>query len=99
MTLWKDRRTGKWRYQFQYLGQRHSKAGFNTKAMARSAQEAHRQDLANPPTPPSSPPPYALDLETLMVEYLRVAERQLAPKTLEYRKIVFRRFLGHAKNI
>ena len=34
-----------------------------------------------------------------MVEYLRVAERQLAPKTLEYRKIAFRRFLGHAKNI
>jgi integrase len=98
MLLWKDPK-GNWRYQFQHLGQRHSKTGFRTKAEARSAQEANRKSLADPPTPPSSPTPCALDLENLMVEYLRVAERQLAPKTLEYRKIAFRRFLGHARNI
>ena len=99
MPLWKDPRTGRWRYQFQHLGQRHSKTGFRTKVEARSDMEAHRKSLSDPPTPPSSPTPCALDLENLMVEYLRVAERQLAPKTLEYRKIAFRRFLGHAKNI
>jgi hypothetical protein len=61
----------------------------------------HREsiEIPNQKPPLSSPTPFALDLETLMVEYLRVAERQLAPKTLEYRKIVFRRFLGHAKNV
>ena len=71
------------------------------KKTARREMEKHRESLEmlTQPIPPSSPTPCALDLETLMVEYLRVAERQLAPKTLEYRKIVFRRFLGRTKNI
>jgi len=34
-----------------------------------------------------------------MVEYLRVAERSLAPKTLAYRKTVYRRFLQFVGNI
>jgi len=100
MPLWKDK-TGKWRYQFQLLGKRYSKTGFQTKNDARREMEKNRQILTKSltlPTLPSAPTPCALDLESLMVEYLRVAERQLAPKTLEYRKIVFRRFLGHVKN-
>jgi hypothetical protein len=40
MPLWKDPK-GNWRYQFQHLGQRHSKTGFKPKAEARSAQEDH----------------------------------------------------------
>ncbi len=99
MPLWKDPKTGRWRYQFQHLGQRHSKTGFQSKAEARSAQEAHRMKLADPRIPPSSSTPCALGLENLMVEYLRVAERQLAPKTLTYRKTVYRRFLDFAGNI
>jgi integrase len=105
MPLWKDPRTGKYRYQFQHLGKRYSKTGFATQRAARGALEQHRAELEKEAqTPPSPPTPCAsasepLDLESLMVEYLRVAERQLAPKTLEYRKIAFRRFLGHAKNI
>jgi integrase len=99
MPLWKDPRTGKWRYQFQSLGKRYSKTGFKNKSEARSEMESHRKNLIDPPTPASLPTPLDLDLQTLMVEYLRMAERQLAPKTLEYRKIVFRRFLRHAGNI
>ena len=34
-----------------------------------------------------------------MVEYLRVAERQLSVKTLAYRKTVYRRFLQFVGNI
>lgn len=101
MPLWKDK-TGNWRYQFQHLGRRYSKTGLPTKTDARRDMEKHRETLTKGlplPIPPSSPTPYALDLETLMVEYLRVAERSLAPKTLEYRKIVFRRFLGHVGNV
>jgi integrase len=102
MPLWRDQKTGKWRYQFQHLGKRYSKTGFSTKTDARREMENHRETLTKglfPPTLPSSPTQYDLDLETLMVEYLRVAERQLAPKTLEYRKIVFRRFLRHSANV
>jgi len=101
MPLWKDPKSGLWRYQFQHLGQRHGKYGFQDKKTARREMEKHRErlEIQSQPISPSSPTPCALDLETLMVEYLRVAERQLAPKTLEYRKIVFRRFLRHTKNI
>lgn len=102
MPLWKDPKTGKWRYQFQHLGKRYSKTGFSTKNDARREMENRRETLTkslDQPILPSSPTPCDLDLETLMVEYLRVAERQLAPKTLEYRKIVFRRFLRHIYKI
>ena len=34
-----------------------------------------------------------------MVNYLRLAERSLAPVTLRYRKTVFRRFLAHLGNV
>jgi hypothetical protein len=55
-------------------------------------------------TPPSPPARCASDsepltLETLMVKYLRLTERTLAPKTLAYRKTVFRRFLTHMGNM
>jgi len=101
MPLWKDPKSGLWRYQFLHLGQRHGKYGVQDKKTARREMGKHRErlEIHPQPIPPSSPTPCALDLETLMVEYLRVAERQLAPKTLEYRKIVFRRFLRHTKNI
>lgn len=102
MPLWKDL-TGLWRYQFQHRGKRYSRTGFKTKAEARAAQEEHRKEIKMEegvqPIPPSLPTPSALDLETLMVEYLRVAERVLAPKTIQYRRIVFKRFLKHMGNV
>jgi hypothetical protein len=103
MPLWKDPKTGKWRYQFQHRGRRFSKTGFKTKAEARNAQEAYRKSLTNPETPQSPLMPSASDygtlsLEELMVRYLRVAQRSLAPITLRYRKTVFRRFLKHIGN-
>jgi integrase len=106
MPLWKDPKTGKYRYQFQYQRHRYSKTGFDTKRAAAKAMAEHRGALETPPsvTTQSRQTPFGsgsenLDLETLMVEYLRVAERSLAPKTLEYRKIVFRRFLRSVGNV
>jgi len=105
MPLWKDPRTGKYRYQFQHLGKRYSKTGFTTQKAARSALEQHRAELEKEAqTPPSPPTPSVsvslpLDLQALMVKYLRLAERGLAEKTLVYRKTVFRRFLAHAGNM
>jgi integrase len=105
MPLWKDPRTGKYRYQFQHLGKRYSKTGFATQKAARSALEQHRAELEKEAqTLPSPPTPCAsasgpLDLESLMVKYLRLAERSLAPVTLRYRKTVFRRFLAHLGNV
>jgi integrase len=100
MASWKDRRTGKYRYEFQYLGKRYGKAGFATKREAKRAEGEHQRSLETDPTPPSPPTSFVSDSETLtlgelMVRYLRPAERGLADVTLRYRKTVFRRFLDH----
>ena len=105
MPLWKDPRTGKYRYQFQHLGKRYSKTGFATQKAARSALEQHRVELEKEAqTPPSPPTPCAsasgpLDLETLMVKHLRFVERNLVRSGLAYRQVVFRRFLAHVGNM
>ncbi len=105
MPLWKDPKTGKYRYQFQHLGKRYSKTGFATQKAAGIAMGKHQKELEDQDqTPPSLPTPSVsasepLDLEALMVKYLRLAERGLAEKTLTYRKTVFKRFLAHVGNI
>ena len=105
MPLWKDPKTGKYRYQFQHLGKRYSKTGFLTKKAAGIAMAKHQEELEiRDQTPPSMPTPYAsasgpLDLETLMVKYLRLAERTLADVSLKKRKAAFRRFLDHVNNV
>ncbi len=105
MPLWRDPKTGKYRIQFQYQGKRYSKTGFNTQKAAerwevnkRTELEQEAQTLPSPPTPSVSVSE-PLDLETLMVKHLRLAERGLAENTLTYRKTVFKRFLAHAGNI
>jgi len=55
-------------------------------------------------TAPSQTTRYASDfgpltLESLMVEHLRFAERNLVPSGLDYRQAVFRRFLAHVGNL
>jgi len=112
MPLWKDPKSGKYRYQFQYRGQRYSRTGFKTKAEARTNMELQRASLAGepppqPPTPstPSFEMPCAsdsvtcLNLEALMVKYLRLAERSLAEVSLKKRKAAFRRFLDLVGNV
>jgi hypothetical protein len=99
MPLWKDPKTGRWRYQFQHLGQRYSKTGFDTQKAANAAKAKHRAELEQTSekqtisTSSSALGCVTLTLGALMVQYLRVAERKLAPITLRYRKTVFRRFL------
>lgn len=104
MPLWKDPKTGKYRYQFQYRGQRYSRTGFDSQKAAKAAMAKHRGDLEQPQnlTPPSPSTPSALGSRTLslmelMVKHLRLAERELIPSTVSYRSTVFRRFHAHIK--
>lgn len=106
MPLWKDPRTGKYRYQFQHLGKRHGRNGFDTQKAATTAMVKHREELeqAQPPTPSTSMPSPALsslplDLATVMARHLRLVERNLSKGYLEYRQAVFRRFLASVGNI
>lgn len=99
MPLWKTK--SGYRIQFQHEGRRYSKSGFPTQKAAERWQVEKLRDLEQesrtPPTVTSSSVSDSgpLTLGALMVEYLRGAERILAPVTLRYRKTVFRRFLNH----
>ena len=44
MPLWKEPKNGRWRYQFQHLGQRYSKTGFDTRRRPMRKAE-HRAEL------------------------------------------------------
>jgi integrase len=96
-------RVGKlWRAQFQHLGRRFSKSGFATKKEAHRWQTERLKELeqeAKTPRQMPSSKPDSLSLGALMLQYMAVAERTLAPKTLSYRKTTFRRFLAHVGNI
>ena len=107
MPLWEDPKTGNYRYQFQHLGRRYSKTGFDTQKAAKAAMAEHRAALGTAPsvTPQSPPTPCVsdsgtcLNLEALMVKYLRLAERSLAEVSLKKRKAAFRRFLDLVGNV
>lgn len=106
MPLWKDPKTGKYRYQFQYRGRRYSKTGFDSQKAAKAAMATHQKELEKSIGTPtattvnSSASDYGtLTLGALMVQYLQMAERKLAPITLRYRKTVFRRFLNHLGDV
>ena len=103
MPLWKTK--SGYRIQFQYLGKRYSKSGFKTQKVAERWEVLKRAELEKEAqTPPSLKTPSVsasgpLMLEELMVKFLRIAERTLAPITITYRKSVFKRFLAHIGNV
>jgi integrase len=106
MPLWKDPRTGKYRYQFQYQGKRYGRNGFDTQKAAKAAMAKHREELENPASllmtstkPGSVSDSDHLDLETLMVKHLLRVERDLVPATIAYRKAVFHRFIKKVGNL
>lgn len=105
MASWKDPRTGKYRYQFEFRGKKYGKAGFATKREARKAEAMQRAEVEGTQLIPPSPPTpsvsgsESLSLEELMVRYLRLAERGLADVSLKKRKAAFRRFLNKVGDV
>lgn len=104
MPSWRE--NGKYRIQFQFLGKRYSKSGFATKKLAERWQTDRlrelEQEAQTPPIKQNSSDSVSLQpllLGKLMLEYLNLAERELASITLSYRKAVFRRFLAHVGDI
>ena len=45
MSQWKNKKTKKWTYEFQYQGRRYKKEGFKDRASALSAENAKRKEL------------------------------------------------------
>jgi integrase len=89
MPLWKDPKTRRWRYQFQHLGQRHSKTGFKTKAEARANMEGARKELREPP----ALIPAATVFKSVANDYLDYAKRRYVVKTYKQKVFVYKSFM------
>ena len=95
MALWKER--GRWRYEFQYLGQRRTGAGFKTRAAAMAAREQHKARLKTGGQETLTPT--ATGFLTASNEYLDHGQRRLAAKTFKYKRYVFQSFLAYAGDL
>jgi integrase len=98
MGLWKDPRTGLWRYSFWFQGQRYRAGKYRSKADARTAREDHRKlviHLAEAPATAAvkETPTTFLEIATA---YLKLSERRHAKLTFEYKRYVYKSFLDHA---
>jgi integrase len=76
-----------WRYQFQHEGKTYSKAWFPTKAAAIAAREEHKKKIKA-----GKRVGEGLTFRELANEYLDHSERRHAPKTYQYKVIVYRKF-------
>ncbi|MFA5381845.1 MAG: tyrosine-type recombinase/integrase [Candidatus Micrarchaeia archaeon] len=94
MPQWEYRK-GRWRYEFEYLGERYGKAGFKTMREARAAEERHRKRLSTPEK----------KAEIVMVfsdasnEYLDFAKLRYVNKTYKEKVFVHRSFIEHAGDL
>lgn len=95
MGLWKNKDRGDWAYDFRYQGKRYGGRGFLKKSEARTAREERRKEIKAAPDP----------IQTVMVfsavanDYLDDAARRFARKTYDYKKYVYRSFVGFAGDI
>ena len=99
MALWRDKgRGGKWRYHFQLRGERYTGSGYDTKALARTAREEHREKVRSTPLPdPVMAIPTAMGFKTAANLYLYQAIKRFPPKTYKHKVYVFRLFLAYTK--
>jgi integrase len=81
-----------WRYQFTHEGNPYSKAWFSTKGEAIAAREEHRKVVKA-----AAQRLGGLTFKNLANEYLDHSQRRHAPKTYQYKVIVYRRFQEWAR--
>ncbi|MFA4903026.1 MAG: tyrosine-type recombinase/integrase [Desulfobaccales bacterium] len=89
MSLFRDNRTGLWRWEFEHNKERFTGYGYKTKGEARTAREEKRKEVKKPKTPEG------MDFKELANLYLDYAERKFVPKTYKYKASVYRQFLEH----
>lgn len=94
MALWREKRSRKWRYEFQVAGTRYTASGFATKTEAKGAMEGHRKQVKN-----GKQTQAAMGFKELASIYLDYAERRFAKKTYKYKVYVYKSFLAYYGDI
>src|SRR5512139_54485 len=96
MGIWKDPKTGKYKYGFQVNNQGYGGGGFKTKAEARAAREEKRKlvlsgELSRGPEQPQTD----MVFSRLVEAYLDASQGRHAVKTYKYKRYVYAGFLAH----
>lgn len=88
MGYWKDPKTKKWKYLFQFLGRTYSKRGFETKKDAMTARVLRQNQLSANPEQTTA----VTVFKDAAYIYLDYAERRFADKTFRYKRYVLSKF-------
>ena len=86
MTVFKDKRRGVWRYEFQHNGVRYTSREYRRRGEARAEEEQHRLAVRRRQKTGMG----LLELSNL---YLDFSQRKHAPQTYKYKQSVYRGFL------
>lgn len=92
MSCWKNRRTGRYCYEFQYLKKRYTGSGFKTKKACVEAREARKREVKSKPTLTDG------DFRIIASAHLDYCERRYTQKTVHYKSLVYRKFSAYHKN-
>lgn len=87
MTCWKNRKTGRYHYEFQYLKRRYTGSGFARKRDAQLAKAQHRQKVRSQKQTHQSG-----GFSQVASIYLDYCERKFVPRTVQNKALVFRKF-------
>ncbi len=95
MGLYKDKQRGDWIYRIDYQGKHYGGRGYKKKSEARAAMEEKRKAVRSPPGPIQT----AMAFSVVANDYLDDAARRFAKKTYDYKKYVYRSFVGFAGDL
>jgi len=95
MGLWQDKIRKDWRYSFEYRKKTYAGAGFKRRKDAESARADRRKKVKEEVIAT----PTGTDFLTVANEYLEYCERRFVKKTFDFKKLVYKRFLKHSKNL
>ena len=95
MSVWRDKKTGKWRYKFEYLGERKEQKGFATRLEAQEAELNVRKRLQAPILETQR---YSLSLKEVAVKYLIDCRARMQKNTWRAKASYYDRFLEWLKN-
>lgn len=94
MSIWKDKKTGRYRVKFMFQGVFHEKRGLKTKDRAIRWEAAEREKLENPPPPkPRTVPSESID--SLIIKYLEHCQPRMAENTVRAKAFYYSIFLAN----
>ncbi|MDR3554752.1 MAG: site-specific integrase [Syntrophobacteraceae bacterium] len=91
MSVWKDKRTGKYRVKFMWQGKFQEKKGIKTREKAIRWEVQRRNELENPPP---IKPASSVSIDSLIIKYLENCQPRMQANTVRSKSLYYAAFLG-----